>query len=130
MTASPLVAKINQASKDVWPQVSAGVDQTMRSLYELAQISEAVVPRVEEYVARGKSGSLRRRKVCEETIWVLASLGWLRTGGERDVILAAKSVVDTFNDPNTSDDECAKVEDELVSVVDSLPEYMTTPKES
>lgn len=125
-----LVSKINEASKEVWPLVSAGIARTMRSVHEVAGISEAVVPKVEEYIARGPTASIRRRAVCEETVWVLARLGWLRTGGERDVVLAAKAVVDTFNDPNTTDAECVQAEDHLVETVDSLPEYMTAPKES
>jgi hypothetical protein len=128
--ANPLVAKIGQASKDAWPQVSAGVAQTMRSLNELAGISEDVVPKVEEYVARGNTASIRRRKVCEETIWVLASLGWLRTGGERDVVLAAKAWFDATEDPNASDDEIVVTEDQLADAIKSLPEYLTTPQES
>lgn len=123
--ALPIVAKIDEASKDAWPKVSEALQITMRSAYEIAEISQAVVPKVEEYVARGKTGSIRRRKVCEETVWVLANLGWLRTGPERDVILAAKVYADVARDPNASDDEYEAAADELVAVITNLPENIT-----
>jgi hypothetical protein len=130
--ASPIVERIGKASKDAWPQVSAGIAQSMRSLQELAEISDEVVPKVEEYVARGANGSIRRRKVCEETIWVLANLGYLRTGPEREVLLAAKNWFDVVEDENVSEDEIVMAEDQLADTIKSLPEYMTaaTPKES
>lgn len=130
--ALPLVAKIGQASKEAWPRVSEAMAVTMRSAHELAEISEAAIPKVEEYVARGEGAPIRRRKVCEETVWVLASLGWLRTGAERDVVLAAKAWFDATDDDDASDDEIALTEDQLAEAVRSLPDYMTnpTPKEA
>lgn len=123
--ALPIVEKIGQASKDAWPQVTAALAANTRSMQELAGISEAVVPRVEEYVAKGKNGTTRRRKVCEETVWTLANLGWLRTGPERDLALAAKVYADVARDPNASDDEYEAAADELIAVVTGLPEYIT-----
>lgn len=121
----PIVERIGKASKDTWPEVTAALAASTRSMAELAGIAETVIPQVEEYVARGNNGTLRRRKVCEETIWVLARLGWLRTGGERNVILAAKSYADTAKDPNASDDEYQQQADELIAVIDGLPDYLT-----
>lgn len=122
--ASPAVQKINEAQKVVWPAVSAATEVTMRSMRELAQISDAVLPRVEEYFSRGNGGPIRRRKVCEETIWALAQLGWLRTGPERDVIQAAKVYADVARDPDASDDEYEQVADELVAVIHGMPDYL------
>lgn len=124
--ALPIVEKIGQASRDIWPHVSAALAATMRSVHELAQISDDVAPQVEQYVARA-SGSVRRRKICEEAVWSLARLGWLRTGLERDVILAAKVYADVANDPDASDDEYQAAADELLAVVGSLPDYLTQP---
>lgn len=121
----PIVNKISEASKDAWPEVSAAVEVSMRSAYEIAQISEDVVPRVEEYVAKGKSGTLRRRKVCEETVWVLSQLGWLRTGPERDVILAAKAFADVAGDADASDDEYDAACETVIEQIGLLPEYLT-----
>lgn len=126
----PIVTKIGEASKAAWPPVQQAVEVTMRSLAELAEISEEAVPRVEAYVARGASGQVRRRKICEETIWALASIGWLRTGGERDVILAARAVAIGRDDDTIPDDEFMAREDTLITVVNALPEYMTTPQEA
>lgn len=125
--ASPIVAKIGQASKEAWPRVSEAMAVTMRSTHELAEISEAVIPKVEEYVARGEGASIRRRKVCEETVWVLASLGWLRTGAERDVVLAAKAWFDAIDDDDASDDEIVITEDNLAYAVKALPDYVINP---
>lgn len=127
MAPLPIVAKIGEASKDAWPRVSEALDVTMRSAYEIAEISEAVVPRVEEYVAKGKTGSLRRRKVCEETVWVLSQLGWLRTGPERDVILAAKAFADVAADDDASDDEYDAACETLLEQIKLMPDYLTHP---
>lgn len=133
MAHNPKVIKIAEAHKEAWPEVSAAITRTHHTMLELAGIAEQAIPAVEDYVAKGPTGTLRRRKVCEETVWVLASLGWLRTGGERDVVLAAKDVVDSFNDASKTNDECIAAEDRLVDAVDSLPEYMIdtpTPQEA
>lgn len=122
--AQPVVQKIGQASKAAWPKVSAAMAETHRTMEELAGIAGQVVPGVEEYVARGDGAPIRRRKICEETIWVLASLGWLRTGPEHDVILAAKALFDA--DPLTaSEKELIRLEENLELALKSLPEYTT-----
>lgn len=122
----PIVARIGLASKAAWPSVQAAVATTMRSLQELAGIADEVVPKVEEYVARSENASIRRRKICEETIWTLANLGWLRTGGERAVVLAAKNWIDA--DPQAaSPQELDAVDEKLADAVLALPEYMTQP---
>lgn len=125
--ALPIVAKINEASRDAWPRVSEALEVTMRSAYEIAEIAEEVIPKVEEYVAKGRSGTLRRRKVCEETVWVLSQLGWLRTGNERDVVLAAKVFADVAGDADASDDEYEAAADTLIEQVYLVPEYLTQP---
>lgn len=122
--AHPLVQKISQASKAAWPRVAAAMAETHRTMEELAGISGEVVPGVEEYVARGGGAPIRRRKICEETIWVLASLGWLRTSGEHDVILAAKALFDA--DPLiASEKELIQLEENLETALNTLPEYIT-----
>lgn len=123
--ALPIVSKIGEASRDAWPRVSEALDITMRSAYEIAEISEAVIPKVEDYVAKGKNGTLRRRKVCEETVWVLSQLGWLRTGPERDVILAAKAFADVAGDADASDDEYDAACETVIEQIGLLPEYLT-----
>lgn len=125
--ALPIVEKIAKASKDAWPEVAAAMAANNRSMIELAKISEGVVARVEDYVAKG-DGKIRRRKVCEETIWALANMGWLRTGPERDVIQTAKALVDSLNDDRAADSEIDMLEDELVNVVGNMPDYLTTPR--
>lgn len=125
--AIPIVEKIGQASKAAWPLVSAAVNASIRSAYEIAQISAEVQPKIEEYVAKGGGAPIRRRKVCDETVWVLANLGWLRTGPERDVILAAKVYADVARDPDASDDEYEQAADELIAVINGLPDYLTQP---
>lgn len=124
----PIVARIAEASKAAWPEVAAAMDTNTRTLHELAGVSETVVPKVENYIAKGDGAARRRRKVCEETIWVLADLGWLRTGAEREAILAAKAFVDAINDEDAGDDELAQLEDELTTVINGLPEYLTRPR--
>lgn len=120
--ALPLVQKIAEASKAAWPVVSASINATMRSAQELAGIAEEVVPQVEEYVARSE-GSVRRRKICEETVWALANMGWLRTGAEREIIRAAKTWVDT--DPEkVSEKTLAVIDDELVAAVRNAPDFI------
>lgn len=125
--ALPVVEKIGEASRAAWPEVSLAMDTTIRTAYEIAEISDDVVPKVEEYASKGKNGSIRRRKVCEETIWVLARLGWLRTGPEREVILVAKALTDALEDHESADVELADLEDALIASVMALPEYLTTP---
>ena len=127
--ALPIVEKIGQASKAAWPEVSRAMAINVRTTNELAEISDEVVVKVEEYIARGDGAPVRRRKICEETVWVLASLGWLRTGPERDVVSAAKALVDGLEDHSASDDELAQLEDQLTDVVRSLPEFMTTTED-
>lgn len=123
---TPFVAKVDEASRAAWPPVQQAIGVTMRSLAELASIAEDVVPKVDDYVNRGAAGSVRRRKICEETVWALANLGWLRTGTERDVILAAKNWIDA--DPQTaSHQELDEADEKLTEAVLALPEYMTVP---
>jgi len=124
--SDPLVRNIQDAHRKVWPDVSAAYSKTHQSMLELAGVAEEVTPRVEEYVTKGPSATLRRRKVCEETIWVLAQMGLLRSGGERDVIQAAKAWADVTDNDASDDDQIIEAEDRLIQALGTLPEYDPT----
>lgn len=119
--ATPLVQKIDAAGHQVWPEVKYAMEVVDRSLLEASGIAEETWPRVEQYIANGDGAARKRRKVCEETVWALARLGWLRTGGERAVITAAIafSELDEDSDENTF----VALETELVKAVQALPDY-------
>ena len=121
MVATPFVQKVDAAGKEVWPEVKLAMEIVDRSLLEASGIAEDVWPRVEHYIANGDGAARKRRKVCEETVWALARLGWLRTGGERAVICRAIDFVRL--DDEVSDETFAAIETELVKAVQSLPDY-------
>jgi hypothetical protein len=128
--ATPHVQRISEASKTAWPIVRPAYEATMRSMAELAGITAEIMPKVVEYVDRAEeTSSSRRRKICEETVWALANTGWLRTGGERDVILAAKKWADADSDATVPEEDWEKAIDGLTKAVGALPEYMTRPQE-
>lgn len=116
--ATPFVANISTASRQAWPEVSAAVEQSFRSARELAGIAEEALPQVQQYVANGH-GPTKLRRVCEETVWVLARLGWLRTDADRRVIEAAVRWYEVGPDAEQIDYDAA--DDELVNAVKSLP---------
>ena len=79
MTRSPLTAAVDAATKTVWPEVQRAVEQTFRSMAELAGVEEAALVHVESFVAKNGNGSRRRRTIVGETVWAIARLGLLRT---------------------------------------------------
>lgn len=120
MTATALVQQISRAQKDAWPEVLRALDQTTRSTAELAGISEDAIHEIETYAAT-HDAPRKRRRICEETVWALARLGWLRTGGERDLALAA--IAWEAVPPNADDEQLAQVEDDLIKAIEALPDY-------
>lgn len=116
-----LVLKIDAAGKDAWPAVKLAMEVVDRSLQEVSGIAEDAWPRVEHYINNGNEAARKRRKVCEETVWALARLGWLRTGGEREVIEAAMAFV--LVDEDASETEFVTTEQDLVRVVQALPDF-------
>jgi hypothetical protein len=122
--SSPFVRKIDAATRESWPEVKEALEVVDRSLREISGISEQAWPKVESSIANSGLAFRRRRKVCEQTVWTLARLGWLRTGGERDLAVAAINFVLIGDD--ALDETYTEAEMELVRAVQALPDY---PKE-
>lgn len=121
MAAPLIVQKISAATRDAWPEVQHAMDQTTRTMIELAELSEDVHHEVETWAARGGNTVRKRRKICEETIWVLARLGWLRTGGERQVVQLAQRLAEL--DYDEQEQAFLAVEDELLAAAQAIPTY-------
>ena len=119
MTRSPLTAAVDAATKTVWPEVQRAVEQTFRSMAELAGVEEAALVHVESFVAKNGNGSRRRRTIVGETVWAIARLGLLRTPQDAAVIEAAKAWVAGDGDDVT----LIQLDDALCDAVEALPDY-------
>lgn len=120
--ADELTLVIRKASREVWPEVLRALEQTSRSIAELAGIAQDSYEQMETYIASGGNAPKKRRGVCDVTIWTLARLGWLRTGGERDIIQACLALENLPED--APDEEFIKIESKLVEALHKLPEYV------
>lgn len=119
--ATQLVQRIDAAQRQSWPEVKHAMDQLDHSIAQLSGVAEEAWPQVQDYINRNSGTANKRRRVCEETVWVLARLGWLRTSGEREVVAAARAWVAV--DPDEASNEIlAAIDNDLFTAVKALPE--------
>jgi hypothetical protein len=111
------------AQRQVWPLVKEAIDRTNRFIMEVADISEAAFIDMERRISEGTRAPDKRRRMVEQTVWTLAQIGWLRLGGEREVIHAAREW--SRLDQRAPDSVWEAAEDRLIKAVSALPDYQS-----
>lgn len=114
-------AHISEAQHEVWPLVKEAIARSQRSGAELMTISDDVFAQMEAKIDAGQRPPDKRRRVVEQTVWLLAQLGWLRLGAERELILAAKAWADM---PQGPEEVLDRLEDGLLRAVSAMPDYL------
>jgi hypothetical protein len=118
--ASPMVTRIKDAADRAWPEVSRALRHTTLSVAEVAGVSDDAIEQVESYVSNHERGTWKRRQICAETVWALARIGRLRTGGEAELLKAAQRLVDgPLRD--FDEGELEPEEKQLIAAVRALP---------
>lgn len=120
--ASTMTTRIAEVTKEVWPTVQAAMDQVTVRVREIAQVAEESEKILEEYLASHQNAHHKRRAICNETVWAVARLGFLRSAADAKVIAAAKQVVD-FEEADCAEQLLDSAYAELADAVHGLPSF-------
>jgi len=121
--ASTMTLRIRDVTKEVWPSVQAALDQVTIRVREVAEVAEAAQSQLEEYLASNENAHRKRRAICNETVWAVARLGFLRSAVDAKVIAAARSLVDLEESDDATDLQIDNAHDALANAVKLLPSF-------
>lgn len=124
--AHPTISVITDVRKEVWPVVAQALVDSTHRIADLAGLDDVAFAEIELFVARAGDGRPRRRQICSETIWTMARMGRLRTGGETALIDAVRAYFDTDPDDEAA---CAVTETALLRAFQALPDHDFDKKE-
>ena len=119
--ASTMTTRIAEVTKEVWPTVQAAMDQVTVRVCEIAQVAEESEKILEEYLASHQNAHRKRRAICNETVWAVARLGFLRSAADAKVIAAARELIEL--DHHGTDEQIDARYDALEEAVLELPSF-------
>lgn len=104
-------------------QISASMREAWDAMSEpeTAEVIDKVMADLEGFEPKNARNSMKRRTICQQTVWALARLGLLRTDDDAAVIQAAKKWVLVYD--SDSDADLEELDNELTEVVQKLPDY-------